>query len=55
MMLRQPGMDILRRIDARYPHLYRLAWLALILVLAACNPGDNTGGGGGGGDGGPAY
>jgi hypothetical protein len=53
MMLRRLGMDILRRIDARYPQLSRLVWLSLILVLAACNPGDNTGGGGG--DGGPAY
>jgi hypothetical protein len=43
-------MNNLRMIQIRYPGLVRWAWLALLLVLAACNQGSNDGGGGG-----PAY
>jgi hypothetical protein len=40
-------MNALASLHARHPHLVRLASLALLLVLAACNSGDNSGGGGG--------
>ena len=43
-------MNNLRMILIRYPSLAWWAWLALPLVLAACNQGGNDGGGGG-----PAY
>jgi len=46
---RAAAMDTLNTILVRYRHLVRLAWLALIVVLAACQ---QDGGGGGGGDGG---
>jgi hypothetical protein len=39
-------MNALASLHARHPHLVRLASLALLLVLAACNSGDNSGGGG---------
>jgi hypothetical protein len=39
------GMDRLNRILIRHERLARLAWLALLLVLAACNDGDSGGGG----------
>jgi hypothetical protein len=42
-------MDNLRILPSRYPGLLRWVWLALLLVLAACNQG------GGDGDSGPAY
>ena len=44
-------MDTLRTIHIRHPAVLRLAWLALLVVLAACNQGS----GGDGGGGGPAY
>jgi hypothetical protein len=44
-------MDNLRMLPIRFPGLLRWAWLALLVVLAACNQGS----GGGGGGGGPAY
>jgi hypothetical protein len=47
------GMTHLGRLIVERPGLWRLAVLALSLVLAACQPGDSGGGGdpGGGGDG----
>jgi hypothetical protein len=50
-MLHRLVMDVLRLIHARHPHAVQWAWLALILVLAACNTGGDSGGSGGGGGG----
>jgi hypothetical protein len=52
MMLAACGMEALQRMCLRYPNVVRWAWVALLVVLAACNNGTD---GGGGGDGGPAY
>jgi hypothetical protein len=41
-------MYVLERACARHAIALRWAWLALVLLLAACNPGDNSGGDGGG-------
>ena len=43
-------MDNLRFLQIRFPGLLRWAWLALVVVLAACNQGSGNDGGGG-----PAY
>ena len=43
-------MDNLRMLPIRYSGLVRWSWLALLLVLAACNQGSGSDGGGG-----PAY
>jgi hypothetical protein len=40
-------MEMLAVIRARHPQLHACAMLALAVVLAACNTGDNSGGGGG--------
>jgi len=40
-------METLAMIRARHPQLIGCVLLVLALVLAACNPGDNSGGGGG--------
>lgn len=40
------GMDRLNRVLIRYERLARLAWWALLLVLAACNDGNSGGDGG---------
>jgi len=46
-MLDGQGMETLAMIRARHPQLIGSVLLVLALVLAACNPGDNSGGGGG--------
>ena len=44
-------MEILNRILIRHGRLLRLAWMAMALLLAACNnPNDGGGGGDPGGD-----
>lgn len=40
-------METVKAMFGRHAHAVRIAWLALLLVLAACNTGDNSGGGGG--------
>jgi hypothetical protein len=47
LMLDGHGMETLAMIRARHPQLIGSVLLVLALVLAACNPGDNSGGGGG--------
>jgi hypothetical protein len=54
MMLGPMRMTALAYLRARYPTLLRLGWLALVIVLAACNNGAANSGSGGGG-GGPGY
>jgi hypothetical protein len=44
------SMNNLRILQIRHASLLRWAWLALTVVLAACNQGSDGGGGGG-----PAY
>jgi hypothetical protein len=45
------GMNALLSLRVRHPEVFRWAWLAFLLLLAACNYGDNSGGSGGGGGG----
>jgi hypothetical protein len=42
-------MNALMTLRARNPALFRWAWLAFLLLLAACNSGDNSSGSDGGG------
>ena len=47
-----PDMNALLTLRMRHPEVFRWAWLGFLLVLAACNSGDNSSGSGGGGGGG---
>jgi hypothetical protein len=46
-MLPSRGMETVLAFRARHPVLLRWAWLAFVLILAACKQGDSSGGGGG--------
>lgn len=48
-------MDTLNRWLVAHRGVARLGWLALVLLIAACEPGSNGGGGDGAGDGGDGY
>ena len=37
-------METLNRTLVRYPRLARMAWLAFVVLLAACQEGDDGGG-----------
>jgi hypothetical protein len=44
MMLRPNHMRTLAYVNARYPNAVRWSWVALVLVLAACNNSGSSGG-----------
>ena len=39
-------MKAFAHLNARHPGAIRWSWVALVLLLAACNNGSNSGGGG---------
>jgi hypothetical protein len=45
------SMNALLTLRVRHPEVFRWAWLGFLLLLAACNYGDNSGSSSGGGGG----